>query len=196
MVPSQLFTPSPLKPAGHLHPSGSSFCRIAHLGFTLPTNWKTKTNVLRKHLLTEQAEIVFPSLVSCQHPPLLISHLPIPEAVHGKCQSKLYLHKSDRWSYCTEVQCYTVMQTTLIYKLQQPPFYFTYSLRMCVVNILKLDPLVYKHLDLLHENNIVAFFNQNCVHIYLSIISVKWKKTNELETMQCPKWQDRINNNS
>jgi hypothetical protein len=36
-----------------------------------------------EEILTEQAETVFPFLVSFQQPPLLIWHLPTPEAAKG-----------------------------------------------------------------------------------------------------------------
>lgn len=85
LVPSQLFTPSPLKPDGHLQPLASWFCRVPELVFCSKLQPQAKLKkISERGYLTEQAETVFPFLVSFQQPPLWIWHLPRPEAAKGK----------------------------------------------------------------------------------------------------------------
>jgi len=51
---------------------------------TAATSETGNEKISERGYLTEQAETVFPFLVSFQQPPLLIWHLPRPEAAKGK----------------------------------------------------------------------------------------------------------------
>lgn len=76
---SQEFTPSPVKPGGHLQPVLLSSWENNHIH--LDRTDQLKCLKQRVHELTTQAENVLPPRVSFQQPPLLISHCGAPEAV-------------------------------------------------------------------------------------------------------------------
>ena len=78
-----------------------------------------------------------------------------------------------------KVQCYIVTQTTLIYN------------NFHSILLILLECVCSQHLKT-WTTGIQAFR----FVIWKIVLSVTLKKANELETMQCPKWQDRKSGNN